>query len=84
MVDAFATVKPAVAVALIFSAAEIVSPVAVPGFAMEIPITPPVLVSVPSAVTVPPPNSPAAKPRPEITRIPSTPELVIPAVLTLP
>ena len=54
------------------------------GFAIETAITPPVLLSVPSASTVPPVIVPAAIPRPEMMRIPSTPELVRPVVLTLP
>ena len=54
------------------------------GFAIETAITPPVLLRIPSASTVPPVIVPAAIPRPEIIRMPSTPELVRPAVFTLP
>ena len=67
------------------SAVEMLSPVAVPGCAMEIPITPPpLLFRVPTAVMVPPLVVPAAIPLPAMMRMPSTPELVMPAVLTLP
>ena len=74
--SAFAEVIP--------NAVAIVSLVAELGAAMETPITPPVLVKVPTAVTLPPVVVPAAIPLPAIMRMPSTPELVIPAVLTLP
>ena len=61
------------------------SPVAAPGAAMEIPITPAVLVNVPTAVIVPLlVVTPAGMPLPEMIRIPFTPELVAPARLTLP
>ena len=60
------------------------SPVVAPGAAIEIPITPPVLAKVPTAVTLPPVVVPAAIPLPAIMRMPSTPELVAPARLTLP
>ena len=65
-------------------AVAIASPVAAPGADIEIPITPPVLVKVPTAVTLPPAVVPAAIPLPEMIRMPLTPELVMPATLTLP
>ena len=76
MASAFAEVIP--------SAVAMASPVEAPGAAMETPITPPVLVKVPTAVTFPPVVVPAAIPLPAIMRTPSTPELVAPARLTLP
>ena len=53
------------------------------GLAIEIAITPPVLVKVPRAVISPPVIVPAAMPLPEIIPIPLAPELVMPARLTL-
>ena len=53
------------------------------GVAMEMPTTPPVLVIVPTAVTLPPVVVPAAIPSPPVIRIPSAPEFVTPARLTL-
>ena len=58
--------------------------VAFSGAAIEIPTTPPVLVIVPTAVTLPPVVVPAAIPSPPVIRIPSTPEFVTPVRLTLP
>ena len=54
------------------------------GAAIEMPTTPPLLVMVPTAVTLPPVVVPAATPSPAVIRIPFTPELVTPARLTLP
>ena len=72
---------------VILSAVSIVQPevhAAFSGAAIETPTTPPVLVMVPTAVTLPPVVVPAAIPSPPVIRIPLTPELVTPARLTLP
>ena len=53
------------------------------GCAIEIPITPPVFVRVPTAVTVPPVVVPPAMPSPPVIRIPSAPEFVTPLKLVL-
>ena len=51
---------------------------------MEMPITPPVLVRVPTAVTLPPVIVPAATPSPAVIRMPFAPALLAPVKETFP
>ena len=78
--SAFVVVMP---IALAMQLVLVAQPVS--GLAIEIPITPPVLVKVPTAVILPPLGVEAAAiPSPAVIRMPLTPKFVAPVKLTLP